>query len=330
MGLKLHLNDIQNIVYESGENAYKIDTVGTQELSFNFNYKKIKGWFKELILPNFKISYGKSSFFDKTTLFFEFDEECVEMHFTLNGGASTSINKMVNAYTTNNNTHNIFYCNDIKGKIDWYSKQMNIFEINLRPSFFEQYLPNDNMFKKFKKIIQNKEIGFLNKNDYPITPQMHQVIQEIINCSWVNEYRQLFLDSKVLELLLLQMDQISTFSINTVYRQTSKTIIDKMHDVRDIILEQLNNPLSLSDLAREVSTNKGTLKKEFKKVFGTTVFGYIRDLKMEDAKKMLLNQQLSINEVSDKIGYKNPQHFSTAFKRKFGMSPSKMKIMYSK
>jgi len=273
-------------------------------------------------LPNFKISYGKNSLLDKTTLFFEFDEESVEMHFTLLGDSNTSITKMVDTYSMSTNTHNIFYCNDIKGKVDFYSKQMNVFEINLRPSFFAQYLPNDEIFKKFKKIIQDKEIGFLNKSDYPITPQMHSIIQEIINCSWGNEYRQLFLDSKVLELLLLQMHQISTFSISTVYRKTSKTIIDKMHDVRDIILEQLNNPLNLSDLAREVNTNKGTLKKEFKNVFGTTVFGYIRDLKMEEAKKMLLCQQLSINEVSDNIGYKNPQHFSTAFKRKFGVSPS--------
>ncbi|MEE9362234.1 MAG: helix-turn-helix domain-containing protein [Cellulophaga sp.] len=46
---------------------------------------------------------------------------------------------------------------------------------------------------------------------------------------------------------------------------------------------------------------------------------------MEEAKKMLLEQNLSINEISDRIGYKNPQHFSTAFKRKFGMIPSRIK-----
>jgi AraC-like DNA-binding protein len=324
MGLKIHLNDIQGIVYETGTSGYKVDSVGTQETDFSYEYRNIKGRFKEVTMPNFKINYGENSLLDKTTVLFEFDEESVEMQFTLQGKSTTTINKMPSAYTLNANTHNIFYCNDIKGKLELYTKEANIFEINLRPSFFEQYLPNDAIFKKFKKIIQNKEIGFLNKNNYPISPQMHSIIQEIIHCSWVNEYRQLFLDSKVLELLLLQMHQISTFSINTVYRKTSKAIISKMHDVKDIIIAQLNAPLSLSDLAKEVNTNKGTLKKEFKNTFGVSVFGYLRDLKMKEAKSMLLNQELSVGEISDKVGYKNPQHFSTAFKKKFGISPSEL------
>ncbi len=321
MGLKLHLNDMHDIVYESGKSDYKVDHIGTQDIDIAYNYKSVKGIFKEIILPNFSIGYGNSTFSEKTTLFFEFDKETVEMHFAIQGASLTSINKMKNIFNTDGNTHNIFYCNSIKGKVEYY-KQMNVFEINLHPSFFEQYLPNDEIFKKFREIIKNKEIGYLNECNYPITPQMHLVIQEIINCTWINEYRQLFLDSKVLELLLLQMHQISTFNFNTFYHKTSKTIIDKMYDVKDIILEKMDNTMNLSDLAREVNTNKGTLKKEFKNVFGTTVFGYIKDLKMEEAKKMLLEQNLSITEISDRIGYKNPQHFSTAFKRKFGISPS--------
>lgn len=322
MGFKLHLNDIEDIVYESGEKEYKVDASGTQELRFNYNYRNLKGQYTELILPNFKIGFGKNTLHKKTTLFFEFDEECVEMHFTLQGASNTTINKMMNPYTINNNTHNIFYCNDIKGKVEMFSKEMNILEINLHPSFFEQYLPCDEVFEKFKKIINNKEIGFLSNSDYPITTQMHLVIQEIINCSYVNEYRQLFLDAKVLELLLLQIQQISTYNICTTYQTTSKSIVDKMHNTREIILQELNNPLTLLDIALKVNTNKGTLKKEFKNVFGTTVFGYIKDLKMEKAKSMLLNQKITIGEVSDKIGYKNPQHFSTAFKKKFGVPPS--------
>lgn len=324
MKLKLHLNDMEGIVYETGLSGYKVDLAGTQEIDFSYNYRNIKGRFKEIILPNFRISYGKNSLLDKTTLLFQFSEESVEMQFTLQGQSVTTINKMPSAYILNANTHNIFYCNDIKGKLELYSKEATIFEINLQPSFFEQYLPNDDIFKNFKKIIQNKEIGFLNKNDYPISPKMHSIIQEIIDCSWVNEYRQLFLGSKVLELLLLQMHQISSSSINSVYRKTSKAIISKMHDVKDIIITQLNAPLSLSDLAKEVNTNKGTLKKEFKNTFGVSVFGYLRDLKMKEAKGMLLNQELSIGEISDKMGYKNPQHFSTAFKKKFGIRPSEL------
>ncbi|GAA3627311.1 helix-turn-helix domain-containing protein [Flavivirga jejuensis] len=325
MGLKLHLKDVENIVFESGKHEYSIDDVGIHELDMFFDYKDLKGRYKEIILDNFKIGYGSSTFSEKTTLFFEFDEETVEMHFTLQGSSNTSINSLPNNFSIGNNTHNIFYCNHIRGKMEWNSPDMYIFEINLKPTFFEQYLPDDGLFDMFKKIIQNKEIGFLSPHNHPITSPMLVIINEIINCSWKSKYRQLFLEAKVLELLLLQLDQIRLCDVCFVNANTSKTIIDKMYYAREIILSELNSPMCLSDLARIVSTNECTLKKEFKNVFGTTVFGYIRDTKMEQAKKMLRNQQLSINEVSDKIGYKNPQHFSTAFKRKFGISPSQVR-----
>lgn len=322
MGLTLQFKDLEDIVYDFGTNNYTVDKSGTQELDLTYNYNKINGSFKEIIMPNYRVNYGNSSLKEKTTLFFEFDQESVEMHFTLNGMSTTSINHILAPYTMQTNTHNIFYCNDIKGNLDLFSSQVDVFEINLNPSFFIKYLPEGGMFNQFKRIIQNKEIGFLHKNAYPIIPQMHFIIQDIIHCQWKDSYRQLYLDSKILELLLLQIQQISTFDLNRGHQETSKVIIRKMHDAKDIIEGKLNNPLSLTVLARAVNTNIGTLKKEFKNVFGTTVFGYISDLKMEEAKNILLNQQLSITEVSEKIGYKNPQHFSTAFKRKFGVSPS--------
>jgi len=178
------------------------------------------------------------------------------------------------------------------------------------------------LFEAFKKIIQNKEIGILSEYNHPITPAMLIIINQIINCSWKNKYRQLFFEAKVLELLLLQLEQIRLCSICTVTSKVSKTIIDKMHYAKEIVLSKLNNPMCLSDLAKTVGTNECTLKKEFKNVFGYTVFNYITNEKMEKAKELLLTQELAINEVSDIVGYKNPQHFSTAFKRKFGVSPS--------
>jgi len=46
---------------------------------------------------------------------------------------------------------------------------------------------------------------------------------------------------------------------------------------------------------------------------------------MTQAKKMLLNGSMNVSEVSDLVGYKNPRHFSAAFKRKYGMIPSVLK-----
>lgn len=101
--------------------------------------------------------------------------------------------------------------------------------------------------------------------------------------------------------------------------------MDKMYYAKDLILQHLKNPLSLNQLAKELNTNEFTLKKNFKTTFGTTVFGYIQDLKMNQAKQLILEKNIPINQVADIIGYKNPQHFTVAFKNHFGYVPSKLR-----
>ncbi|WP_055395258.1 helix-turn-helix transcriptional regulator [Flagellimonas eckloniae] len=325
MGVKLYLRDLEEIIFETGQQQYHIDNAGTSEFKFTFDYEKFNGWYKEIVLDNFKISYGSGSFAEKTTIFFEFDEETVEMHFSIKGNSSTSMDTLDGGFLIGPNSHNIFYGNDFRGKIEWNSKEMFFLEINLKPVFFEQYLPTNGQFDFFKKLIQNKELGTISSHNHPITPQMFQIINDIINCHWKNEYRRLFLESKVMELLLLQLDQMQQCEYCFSNSDTSRTMIDKMHLARDIIIGKLNDPISLPDLARMVSTNECTLKKEFKNIYGKTVFGYIRDAKMQKAKNLLLHNNLSVTEISEMVGYKNPQHFSSAFKKQFGVVPSSIK-----
>jgi AraC-like DNA-binding protein len=320
--MKLYLKDLEGIIYESGSIQHHYDRAGTGEFKFTFDYKKFSGWYKEIVLDNFKISYGKGSFSEKTTISFEFEEETVEMHFSIMGNSSTSIDTFHNNFSIGPNSHNIFYGNDFRGKVEWNSKEMFFFEINLKTAFFEQYLPTSGQFDVFKKLIQNKESGVISLHNHPITSDMFTLINSIINCPLKNEFRKLFLESKVMELLLLQLNQLQECEFCFANAEASKNIIDKMHLARDIVIGKLNNPVSLPDLAKMVSTNECTLKKEFKNVFGTTVFGYIRDIKMEKAKNLLLNPNLSISEISDIIGYKNPQHFTAAFKKQYGKAPS--------
>ena len=325
MGFKLYLKDLEEIIYESGIQQHKIDCAGTGDFQSEFGYKKISGWYKDIALDNFRISYCSGSFDGKTTVFFDFNDETIEMCFNLQGHSSTSMSSFSKKHSIKPNSHNIFYGNDLRGKVVFKSQKVFIFEINLKRSFFEQYLPSSGQFDVFKEMILKEESGSMSRHNHPITPEMFSIINEIINCPWKDEYRKMFLEAKVMELLLLQLNQMQQCKISFANRKTPKKIIDKMYLAQNVIMGNLHDPLSLSDLARIVNTNECTLKKEFKNVFGNTVFGYMRDVKLEKAKNMLLIQNLSVKEISGITGYKNPQHFSIAFKRKFGLNPSRFK-----
>lgn len=83
---------------------------------------------------------------------------------------------------------------------------------------------------------------------------------------------------------------------------------------------------SLHELAAMVGTNECTLKKGFKQEFGTTVFQYLFDFRMDLAVHYLLDTSLPIADIGVKLGYDYQSHFCTAFKRKHGVSPMEFRL----
>ncbi|MEI1374667.1 MULTISPECIES: helix-turn-helix domain-containing protein [unclassified Nostoc] len=64
--------------------------------------------------------------------------------------------------------------------------------------------------------------------------------------------------------------------------------------------------------------NECTLKRGF---IGTTVFGYLHDYRMEQARQLLLSRQMKIEQVAQKVGYANRSRFASAFRKKYGVNP---------
>ncbi len=61
--------------------------------------------------------------------------------------------------------------------------------------------------------------------------------------------------------------------------------------------------------------------REILSLFGTTVFGYLFEYRMEMACRLLLDSEMNVQEIGNNIGYEHHSHFPTAFKRRFGVSP---------
>ena len=61
-------------------------------------------------------------------------------------------------------------------------------------------------------------------------------------------------------------------------------------------------------------------------MFGNTVSGYLSETRLEIAKNDLLENKKTASEIALELGHSSVQHFSKAFKKKFGSSPNKLKI----
>lgn len=280
------------------------------------------GFYKEIWFENVHIGYGNASLSNSILIDFESDFETIEMHFSLKGRSYTTPENFEKSYTFESHQHNIVYANSMSGKMLWDSKDFQIFEINLNPAFFKKFLPeNQTISDRFRSAIEKKSSSFLSQNHHLISHKMHQIVYEIMNCKRTGLFKRMFLEAKVTELLLLQMEQIMEKPISN-QAALKKSEIDKIYAVKEFLNNNLDATTTLTDLAHFVGTNEFTLKKGFKELFGNTVFGFWNDLKMEQAHQLLLDKKYTVGEVSGLIGYKNQRHFATAFKRKFGLSPS--------
>lgn len=93
--------------------------------------------------------------------------------------------------------------------------------------------------------------------------------------------------------------------------------------VRDYILAHLDEPLTIGGIARAVGASESTVQRRFKAEFGVTVFAFIRERRFERACRALQQDGASIAQAAHIAGYADAAHFSTAFKRTYGISPSR-------
>jgi len=154
--------------------------------------------------------------------------------------------------------------------------------------------------------------------------KIQQVINEIIHCSYKDELKHLFLLSKSIELLVLQAELYEKRSDNQYIK--SEQDRRKLIETKELLLLRIDNPPTIVELSKLIGINEYKLKKGFKELFGTTIYGYIHDCRMTLAKRLLLGTSKSAKEIAYDTGYSSPQHFSNAFKKKFGVTPNSVRI----
>lgn len=101
---------------------------------------------------------------------------------------------------------------------------------------------------------------------------------------------------------------------------------EKMLEVEKILASHLEKKLpSIDSIARQVAMSLSTLKRHFKLIYGKTIYEYYLELKMDYAKRLMLEKPLSVNEVATMLDYENVSNFIYMFKRYHGFAPGSLR-----
>lgn len=273
----------------------------------------------DVVYGGMRVTEAQSVHFDSTT-----EPDHVEMRFTLAGEGSMHNHVNGETYHYTSGQQNLHYMPRFVGSSHYDKGAFHeFFEVRFTKKFFLSLAEDSSpMLMDFADKVANNTPAEFSAWRLPISFAMHQCIREIMHTQMDPGLKRMFIQSKCIELLTLQAQSFEQAAGRT--SQVCKTPYDKerIYHARDYLVGHAACPPSLTELARVSGLNEFKLKKGFREVFNNSVFGYLSDFRLNEARKVLLSG-MPIKEVSEQLGYSSVQHFTRAFKGKFGVTPGR-------
>jgi AraC-like DNA-binding protein len=226
-------------------------------------------------------------------------------------------------YTEISGCNYLYHLPNVTEFEEWYEEKIQLVMIAIEPSRLQEFDQScECLPQPLRQLIAGDITTRFHQPLGKMTVAMKQVLHQILHCPYWGMMKQMYLESKALELLSLQFAQwIADFQKPIQLPQLRSEDIERLHHAKEILVQQMDNPLSLLALARQVSIDDCKLKWGFRHLFGTTVFGYLHEYRMERSRQLLAVGQMSVTEVAFAVGYSSLPSFSKAFRKRFGSSP---------
>lgn len=108
------------------------------------------------------------------------------------------------------------------------------------------------------------------------------------------------------------------YVVSILHKSNGEDVVIK---AKQYIAEHFREDIDRDDVASVTHITPNYLSKKFREETGMTLRQYINELRIEEAKRLLLSTNMTISEISSEIGYDNSSYFSTVFRKICGVSP---------
>ncbi|RYF78605.1 MAG: AraC family transcriptional regulator [Cytophagaceae bacterium] len=277
----------------------------------------------QITTGDFFLSYYTFQLTQPIQLINEVEQEVIRLDFALQGDCLVQLGGKPPRQRFSTGQHNICYLPESKNLYTYQvGNQVLDYSVIIIPkAIYRRLVPVDSgLHRQFDALITQQKAAFANVKNLPITPAMERLLRDMRSSQRTGPLQRLFLEARVLELLTLQLEQMQGAQPSS--RSLKQTDGRKINEALERLDASYVNPPTIVELAKLVGLNEFNLKRGFKDQVGTTILGYITQRRMEDAKRLLLESDETISEVAYWVGYKNPAHFTVAFKQYFGVLPS--------
>ena len=171
----------------------------------------------------------------------------------------------------------------------------------------------------------NRIFAFSEKQDFYMV-RANETIQHICSELYTvqDHLKPSYIKIKLLELLLI-LAELNFDAGKKDYIYFSKAQRDCVLKIHDFVVEHITEHYTIEELAERFEISPTAMKKCFKEMYGVPIYTYCRTYRLQIAEKLLREGQLSVAEIAAKIGYINPNKFTSAFCSEYKMTPTEYK-----
>ena len=206
----------------------------------------------------------------------------------------------------------VYYITDARQKFEFkQSGKYSLLSISFTAKWLEPLKTNSRLVAAFLEKANKKEPAALFSRPQPLTVENRRLLNDIFSDTWSVHHIKL-----ILRLILLPSLK------KTIEPGQATPDSDTIYSIAEWILLHIDEPVNIPFLTKKFLINEFKLKSEFKKMFGSPVISFQRSARIEKAKQMLAQKEISINIVARAVGFINTNYFSDFFRRETGSSPT--------
>lgn len=159
-----------------------------------------------------------------------------------------------------------------------------------------------------------------------IYPSLQPIVNEIVSESVDESFKLFFLRVKAEELICRLLMELEKRDEKRLYALDTKDI-ETLYKIKKEILEHLETPPVIGELASKAGMSPTKLKRLFRQIFGDSIFSYYQEFRMKEAAFLLCEKKYTVSETGYKLGFTNLSHFSKIFKEHTGMNPKQYSMI---
>ena len=153
-----------------------------------------------------------------------------------------------------------------------------------------------------------------------IYPSLQKIVDEIVTNRIDETFELFFLRIKAEELICKLLMELEKRDEKHLYPLNARDI-QTIYKIKEQLLEHLEAPPTINELAICANMSPTKLKRLFKQIFGNSIFSYYQEFRIKEAARLLKEEKLSVSEAGYRLGFTNLSHFARVFHEHIGIKP---------